>query len=94
MREDVKSLLDIPNVGPAIAKKLRLLGLQSPAQLPGQDPYQMYSALCECTGTPHDPCVIDVFIAAVRFMEGDAPKKWWAYSSERKLALRKTELTG
>lgn len=87
MREGIKSLQDIPNVGPAIEKDLQLLGLQRPAQLRGQDPYQMYSTLCECTGVNHDPCVIDVFISAVRFMEGEPAKKWWAYTRERKLAL-------
>ena len=87
MREGIKSLQDIPNVGPAIAKDLQLLGLHHPAQLPGRDPYQMFNALCECTGTHHDPCVIDVFISAVRFMEGEPAKKWWEYTRERKRAL-------
>lgn len=87
MRENIKYLQDIPNVGPAITKDLQLLGVHHPAQLPGRDPYQMFNALCECTGIRHDPCVIDVFISAVRFMEGDPPKKWWAYTSERKQAL-------
>jgi len=87
VRDGIKSLQDIPNVGPAIEKDLRLLGFHEPAQLPGRDPYQMFNALCECTGTRHDPCVIDVFISAVRFMEGEPPKKWWAYTRERKQAL-------
>lgn len=87
MREGIKSLQDIPNVGPAIAKDLQLLGLHRPAQLAGRDPYQMFDTLCERSGVNHDPCVIDVFISAVRFMEGEPPKKWWAYTSERKRAL-------
>lgn len=87
MREGIESLQDIPNVGPAIEKDLQLLGLHNPAQLPGQDPYQMFNTLCERTGKLHDPCVIDVFISAVRFMEGESAKKWWMYTLERKQTL-------
>ena len=32
-------LEDIPNIGPAIAADLRQLGITSPAELPGRDPY-------------------------------------------------------
>ena len=32
----------------------------------------------------HDPCVIDIFISAVRYMEGGPPKKWWEFTEERK----------
>lgn len=87
MREHIKSLENIPNVGPAIAKDLQLLGLHSPSQLPGLDPYQMYDDLCKRSGVNHDPCVIDVFISAVRFMQGEPPKQWWQYTAERKSAL-------
>ncbi|SMQ97489.1 mitomycin resistance protein [Xanthomonas fragariae] len=34
-----------------------------------------------------DPCVIDVFLSIVRFMEGEAPQPWWAFSKERKALL-------
>jgi hypothetical protein len=63
-------LEDIPNVGPAIAADLRRLGIRSPAELLGRDPYAMYDDLCRVTGKRHDPCLLDMFIAAVRFMEG------------------------
>lgn len=52
-----------------------LLGLTAPADLVGQDPYQMYEELCSLTNQRHDPCVIDVFIAAVRFMEDGPAQK-------------------
>ena len=39
------------------------------------------------TGDRHDPCVIDVFIAAVRFMAGEPSKPWWKYTPERKRTL-------
>ena len=49
----------------------------------------LYDELCRVTGTRHDPCVLDVFLAAVRFMEGKPAKPWWAYTAERKRELAK-----
>jgi hypothetical protein len=77
----------IPNVGPATAGDFRLLGIKAPADLRGQDAYALYEELCRKTGVRHDPCVIDVFLAAVRFMEGQPAKPWWAYTAERKREL-------
>lgn len=53
----------------------------------GRDPYLMYEELCRKTGQRHDPCVIDAFISAVRFMQGEPKRPWWAYTSERKSVL-------
>ncbi|KAB2891681.1 MAG: mitomycin resistance protein [Desulfobulbaceae bacterium] len=83
-REDVATLTDIPNVGPATARDLRRLGIEEPEQLRGRDPFQLYDSLCSLTGRRHDPCVIDVFIAAVRFIEGAPARPWWEYTAERK----------
>jgi Pathogenicity locus len=86
-RDDVIRLEDIPNVGTSIAGDLRQLGIMSPYDLPGRDPYVMYDDLCRITGERHDPCLLDTFIAAVRFMEGAAPQPWWKYTPERKRTL-------
>ncbi|HVJ83162.1 MAG TPA: helix-hairpin-helix domain-containing protein [Planctomycetia bacterium] len=85
---------DIPNVGPATAGDFRLLGLSEPAQLAGRDPYALYDRLCAETGVRHDPCVIDVFIAAVRYMEGGPKRPWWAFTAERKRELVKRASKG
>jgi hypothetical protein len=92
-RADIARLEDIPNVGVSIAGNLRQLGIMSPIDLPGRDPYAMYDELCRITGVRHDPCLLDTFIAAVRFMEGAAPQPWWKYTPERKqtLAVRNGE---
>jgi Pathogenicity locus len=84
---DVANLEQIPNIGPAIAADLRRLQIKSPAELPGRDPYEMYNDLCRITGQRHDPCLLDTFIASVRFMEGEPKKPWWAYTAERKREL-------
>jgi len=88
-RFEITELQEIPNVGPAIVGNLVLLGITKPGDLIGRDPYQMYDLLCQITGKRHDPCVIDVFISAVRFMEGEQPEKWWHYTAERKRFLLK-----
>ncbi len=92
--KEVINLTDIPNVGPAMARDLRILGIDRPHQLIGLDPLKMYTDLCTLTRKRHDPCVIDVFIAAVRFMEGEPARKWWYYTAERKelVAKRSVEI--
>ncbi len=92
-RDDIARLEDIPNVGPAVAADLRRLGITSPGQLSGRDPYALYDELCRLTGQRHDPCLLDTFIAAVRYMEGGPKRPWWEFTAERKktLAVREGE---
>ena len=77
-------LLQLPNIGPAMAGDFKVLGITRPTQLTGKDPYTLYQRLCEITGARHDPCVLDTFISAVRFMQGAPPHPWWHYTAERK----------
>src|SRR5262249_36011856 len=86
-RREVARLEDIPNVGPAVAGDLRRLGITLPSELHGRDPYAMYDDLCRLTGQRHDPCLLDTFIAAVRYMAGEPKKPWWKYTAERKREL-------
>jgi hypothetical protein len=83
-RKKLLRLTDLPNVGPAMARDLALLGIEKPEQLAGRDPLQLYQGLCRMSGTRQDPCVLDVFISITRFMDGEAAKSWWAYTQERK----------
>ena len=80
-------LEEIPNIGPSVAADLRSLGIDLPEDLLGRDPYAMYEELCRQTGQGHDPCLLDTFIAAVRFMEGGPNRPWWKYTAERKREL-------
>ena len=86
-REELAHLEDIPNIGLSIAADLRQLGIRSAADLPGRDPYAMYDDLCRISGQRHEPCLLDTFIAAVRYMEGAPNKSWWKYTAERKREL-------
>jgi hypothetical protein len=80
----VTRLEDLPNIGPSIASNLRRIGVNHPCDLVGQRPEELYRALGEATGVRQDPCVLDVFISAVRFAEGERARPWWHYTAERK----------
>ena len=82
--DDCLALEQLPNVGPAMAADLRLLGIEAPQSLKGRDGLQLYHALCNATGQRHDPCVLDTFLAIVDFMNGAPPAPWWAYTPQRK----------
>ena len=90
----IARLEDIPNVGPAIAADLRKMGITTPAELPGRDPFAMYDELCRLTGQRHDPCVLDTFIAAVRYMEGAPKRPWWRYTAARKRVMAARQEAG
>ena len=89
-RDKLHTLTDLPNIGKAGEEDLRILGINKPEDIIGLCPYSMHVALCEKTGVLHDVCVIDIFISITRFMDGDDPKPWWRYTSERKDRLAKT----
>lgn len=82
--EDCRTLEQIPNIGPAAAADLRLLGIAKPEELRGRDAFVLYQQLCAITGERHDPCVLDTFMAAVDFMRGAPGAPWWHYTAERK----------
>jgi len=83
----LERLEEIPNVGKAIAADLRLLGFQRPDDLRGQDPYDLYDRINVATGQRQDPCLLDTFIAAIRYVEGGPRLPWWAFTAERKRTL-------
>jgi hypothetical protein len=83
----ISRLEDLPNVGPAIALKLRQLAIRTPLDLAGRDPYDLYAKLNARTGVRHDPCLLDVFISATRFVAGAPARPWWAYTAGRKKQL-------
>lgn len=87
VRSQIKELTDLPNIGQAMAADLHLLGIEKPADLAGCNPYELYEKLCAITGYRHDPCVLDVFLSITRFMSGEPPQPWWAYTSARKFFL-------
>jgi hypothetical protein len=87
-RESVSRLEELPNIGKAIAGDLRLIGIDHPAKLIGKDPFKLYEKLNSATGKRQDPCVIDVFMSAVHFMEGGDALPWWSFTDERKRLVK------
>ena len=88
-RSQYIKLEQLPNIGHSIAGDLKLIGISNPHELLEQDPYEMYDKLCRITHSRQDPCVLDTFISAVRFMQGAPKRPWWAYTAERKKVLGK-----
>jgi Pathogenicity locus len=78
------ALTAIPNVGPAIARKLVRLGVGSVDDLRGRDGEELFERLCALDGRRHDPCLLDTFVAAVDYADGRPARPWWEYSRERK----------
>lgn len=91
-RGEVRRLTDLPNIGKAMARDLRLIGISEPSQLLGRSAMEMYRDLCRITDTLHDPCVIDVFMSVASFMSGGEPRPWWSFTEERKRLLCKERL--
>ena len=86
-RSHLTKLTDLPNIGKAVEADLIRLGIQMPHDLLGRAPYQMYDDLCRITGQKHDPCVIDVFLSIVDFINGGEPQNWWKFKAQRKAYL-------
>lgn len=79
-----RTLEQLPNIGPALAADLRLIGIRHPHELTERDAFALYQALCAKTGQRQDPCVLDTFMAATDFMRGAPPAPWWRYTAQRK----------
>lgn len=84
IRDQVKTLTDLPNIGKTVAHDLMQIGISRPDQLRGEDPFELYVRMCEAFGMRQDPCMLDVLISITDFMDGGEPSVWWSYTPERK----------
>jgi len=83
-RNTVSQLNALPNIGKALMADLQLIGISHPKELVGKDAFELYDKLCSTTGEKHDPCVIDVFMSIIDYMEGGEVQPWWAFTEKRK----------
>src|SRR5260221_13822074 len=60
-----RQLGDLISIGPAMLRDFAQLRIHSVAQLARQNPRRMYERLNRLSGQRQDPCVLDVFCAAV-----------------------------
>ncbi len=81
---DVKQFQDIPNIGPAMTRDFKMLGLHKPTDLISKNPFVLYKKMCKVAGVRQDPCVLDTYIAAVDFMNGAPARPWFFYTKKRK----------
>lgn len=77
-------LAELRNVGKAALKDFEVLGIVSVAQLATEEPRELYDRLCALTHARHDPCVEDVFTAAIHQARTGEALDWWVFSRERK----------
>jgi len=86
--ETRRQLGDLISIGPAMLRDFELLRIRSVAQLARQNPQRMYARLNRVSGQRQDPCVLDVFCAAVA--QARNPRlpaeqcQWWYWSRRRK----------
>ena len=83
-RRTIARFNQIINIGPAMSGDFVRLGIASPQALIGRDPLELYRQVCSLDQKFHDPCVLDTYIAAIDYMNGNPPEVWWSYTSERK----------
>ena len=92
MRKETRELGELISVGPAMLRDFQMLGIRSVAQLARQEPMRMYRKLERATGERQDPCVLDVFCAAVAQARNPRlpveQSQWWWWSRKRKEAGR------
>jgi hypothetical protein len=88
MAKSTRQLIDLISIGPAMLRDFEMLGIRSVGQLARQNPQRMYERLGRLSGQRQDPCVLDVFCAAVAQAGNPrlAPEKcqWWYWSRKRK----------
>ena len=88
MLPEKRRFRDLVSVGPKIARDFETMGIRSVPHLARQDPERMYEKLSSLTGQRQDPCVLDVFRAAVA--QARDPRlpaeqcQWWYWSRRRK----------
>ena len=82
------SLLRLRNVGKAALADFRRLGIATVGQLATRDADALYVQLCETTRQRHDPCVHDVFTAAIHEARTGEAIDWWTCTPARKSRQR------
>ena len=77
-------IMRLKNIGNAIRADLNLLGVRTVGELAVRDADTLYSDLCIATGTRHDPCVHDIFAAAIHQAQTGEALPWWDFTPARK----------
>jgi hypothetical protein len=79
----------IPGVGPRTAEDLRRLGVETPSELVGRDPEELFAHLERLQGGS-DRCNLYVYRCAVYYAEGGrspALLRWWSWKDDARPPL-------
>lgn len=83
-----RELSDLRSVGPATVQDLASIGVTTIEQLAARNPMDLYESVCRESGVRHDPCLHDVFAAAVAQARDPylpvEQRDWWYWSRIRK----------
>ena len=77
-------LAALRNVGPAMLRDFKMLGITSVDELAACEPDDLYQRLQDKTGQRQDPCVWDVFAATIHQARTGEAFNWWAFTPVRK----------
>lgn len=91
MKKQKSGLLELRNVGKAVAQDLQLLGIEKIEQLKKENPDRLYQKLQHITGKKQDPCVWDTFAAIIHEANTGEKLPWWHWSKIRKSKKYKIE---
>lgn len=72
------------NIGKAALADFQILGVATVSQLAAADADMLYVQLCKATGRRHDPCVHDVFSAAIHQARTGEALDWPQFTPARK----------
>ncbi|GKX55710.1 hypothetical protein SOASR030_18220 [Leminorella grimontii] len=74
-------LTALPSIGKRMAKMLEEIGIETPSDLIGQNPLDLYERSCQRAGMRVDPCVLYTYRCAVYAAETGEREgeltKWW-----------------
>ena len=84
MNKTKNELLTLMNVGPATCQDFQLLGIHSIAELADACADELYLRLQNLTAQQHDPCVWDMFAAAINEARTGEKRVWWEWTKIRK----------
>ena len=84
LQENKSELRSLMNVGPAIERDLKGLGVHTIAELAAAEAGELFHRLQAQCGTRVDPCVYDTFRAIIHEARTGEKTPWFAWTAERK----------